>query len=358
MSKILYIGEVIDKTKTGADVVNKRNIAVLQHIYGNLFFHYPLLRKNKIITLFNAILGNSGAVRTSDYRAIVKLIKEKRVDTVFLSNSKMGRIASVVKNKCKDVCVITFFHNIEQQYYEEQLKFDSGFKSRLFARVVKRNELLASKFSDKLITLNHRDNRLLKTIYGRTADCELPTSFKDIYDEDKRNSLYEITKTVLKILFVGSSFFANNQGVSWFIEKVLPQLPNASLTIVGKGMDKVFNNSDNITVVGYVDDLSEYYYKSDVVVIPIFYGGGMKTKTAEAMMYGCPIVASTEAFEGYEIKPDLIGGLADTQEEMIRMLEKMRDPNIRKKCSDYSRRVFSEKYSLDSSIKIVSNLFQ
>lgn len=39
------------------------------------------------------------------------------------------------------------------------------------------------------------------------------------------------------------------------------------------------------------------------MISPIWAGGGMKTKTAEALMYGKTIIGTTETFEGYEMDP-------------------------------------------------------
>ena len=47
-------------------------------------------------------------------------------------------------------------------------------------------------------------------------------------------------------------------------------------------------------------DWEEWYRNSKFVVAPIFDGSGMKTKVAEALMYGKKIVGTPEAFVGYE----------------------------------------------------------
>ena len=43
-----------------------------------------------------------------------------------------------------------------------------------------------------------------------------------------------------------------------------------------------------------VDCLETWYEKADVVISPIFLGSGMKTKTAEALMYGKPILGTIQ----------------------------------------------------------------
>lgn len=55
-----------------------------------------------------------------------------------------------------------------------------------------------------------------------------------------------------------------------------------------------------VEVVGFVNDLSEYYAKAQFVIAPIFDGSGMKTKVAEALMHGKRVVGTPDAFVGYE----------------------------------------------------------
>jgi glycosyltransferase involved in cell wall biosynthesis len=72
---------------------------------------------------------------------------------------------------------------------------------------------------------------------------------------------------------------------------------------VGKGLEDVQELrglAPNVQVVGSVDDLAEWYYRADAVIAPIFEGGGMKVKTAEALMYGRRVFGTGEALVGYE----------------------------------------------------------
>ena len=75
-------------------------------------------------------------------------------------------------------------------------------------------------------------------------------------------------------------------------------LVNAEILIIGKGFETLKNDleCDNVKVIGTVEDVSEYFYRADFVIAPIFEGSGMKLKTAEALMYGKTIFGTTEAF--------------------------------------------------------------
>ena len=73
------------------------------------------------------------------------------------------------------------------------------------------------------------------------------------------------------------------------------------LTIVGKGFDEVVGLvGPNIKVHGYVTNLSAFYNQADIVLNPIFSGSGMKTKVAEALYYGKPVLSTQMGLSGYD----------------------------------------------------------
>ena len=81
-------------------------------------------------------------------------------------------------------------------------------------------------------------------------------------------------------------------------------------------------------MIGTVDDLAPYYYEADCVVIPIFYGDGMKVKTAEAMMYGKRILATKEALEGYVYQGVKGINRCETAIEFIEEISKLKKESI------------------------------
>lgn len=156
--------------------------------------------------------------------------------------------------------------------------------------------------ADKIILLNKRDEKELKKLYGRKADFFLPVSFTDTFDDKKRVMSF---RKQVELLFVGSLFQPNIEGLKWFVQEVMTRLDKDRfvLKIVGKNLQLLKHEleSDNVQVIGTVDTIETYYYSADAVVVPVFYGDGMKVKTAEAMMYGKMILATDEALEGYDI---------------------------------------------------------
>lgn len=82
---------------------------------------------------------------------------------------------------------------------------------------------------------------------------------------------------------------------------ILKTIPNAQLMIIGQGPDKIYfeslvyelNLEKNIKILGYVDNLNEYYASMDLFVFPTIWGlEGFGLVSVEAMAYELPVVAS------------------------------------------------------------------
>lgn len=339
--KFLHIGNKIHKPQSGADQVNKRNQDLLEMI-GEVTY----------VELSNRYLDRLYfQVSSKVLQTIFKELCTFKYDYVFVQQSLLGRACSFIKRHFPTIKIITFYHNVEFHYAKEYRKVMGGIKVLPFYWLVKYWEKRAVLNSDFTITLNKRDSTLLQEYYNVTVSSELPTSFADNY-----SSTTNLTDTleVIDYLFVGVAFFANIQGVQWFIDNVMPFV-SGSLCIVGKGMDTVqFSNlNDRIKVIGFVDNLSEYYYHSRFVVSPIFYGAGMKTKTAEALMYGKTIVGTKEALEGY-IKDDRCMIECNCATDFIKAINNTY-PTLH---NPYSRKLFIENYSYKQSLEILDKLLR
>lgn len=335
--KLLYVGKKQLILKHGWDHVNKRNQVVVEHLFNDVV--YIPLDYNSISHYLNFGVTN---------KVIDHILSELKngYDYVFVCQSLCGRICKIIKKNYPNVKIITFFHNIEKHYAHEYKKV-SGIRAIPYYLRVFVWEKMAVKYSDYYITLNERDSDMLKKYYGCEADVIMPTSLKDNFSE--YNSLSnEEPKINIDYLFVGSAFYANINGIQWFIDNVLPHV-SGNLYIVGLNMseDKFRNLSNRVHVLGFVENLSLFYNQAKIVISPIFHGGGMKTKTAEAMMYGKCIVGTKEAFEGYRLAPDCMF-LANTKEDYISILNGLRES--KQLFYPSSRTLFIKEYSYESSI--------
>lgn len=351
MEKILFIGRNYKNgLVNGGNEVTKRNVEILSEIYSVdeilIDFKVSSLRK-----LWDTIRCNSLNFNGKIKKEIKKMLEINNYKYIWVDSSLYGSIIQYIKKISPNIKIVTFFHNVEYFYFLEKYKVE-GIKNLLMLPYSYLNEKRSVKNSNKLITLNERDSFKLEKKYGKKSDIIIPLTLKDKYKEKK----YEkIENKIPRALFVGSNFFANIQGIEWFIDNVLPEV-NIELIIVGSGMDKlkqIFEEKNNkVKVLGFVDDIGEEYAKADFIVAPIFHGSGMKTKTVEALMFGKIIYGTSEAFEGFELDFDKIGGLCNSKEEYVNIIN---NKNI---TNGYSRKIYLEKYSNNSIMLKIKELLK
>lgn len=308
---LLFVSSNLKEAKTGASVCSMRNRDACYRIFGNenvkeyLLFHYSLSDGTiyqKFVNLISRIWYlcegySNGSNRKVDAEIIQKVKKEK-VTHVFVDSSLNGRLIQKIKEETHAL-IFVFFHNCEKQMVKEQAKSGNlwAFIRYLSVGV---NEKKTCLYADKIIVLNQRDKDLINRIYRREADFIFPISLSDIVNEKKLSC--HVIREKKKGLFVGSYFFGNVEGLTAFIQNVLPYV-NMELTIVGRGMSKLKINNPNVTIYDGVESLEPFYNNADFVIAPILSGGGMKVKIAEAMMYGKIIIGTPEAFQGYDDIP-------------------------------------------------------
>ena len=309
--KILFVSSNIGKEYTGANVCSMRNLQICKMIFceNNLIINslLPFSLNNisiwkKVLKLLNAIInlscGYSNGSSKKKEREIVDFVKENCIDYVFVDSSLNGTLVKRLKDET-NAFVLAFFHNCEKYMIKGEVK-SGNFLAGIRFFSVSGNERKTCGYADKIIVLNQRDSKLIETEYKRSSDLLLPISLSDSFDEKKIISRRINGRK--KGLFVGSYFFGNIEGLSFFFQKVLPFV-EMELVIVGRGMSRLKVNNPNVTIYDGVEDIASFYLDADFVIAPIISGGGMKVKIAEAMMYGKIIIGTPESFEGYESIP-------------------------------------------------------
>ncbi|WP_301053448.1 glycosyltransferase [uncultured Duncaniella sp.] len=355
MRKILIISFTSGQKYTGGLQCSRRNIESIEKIFGreNVITHiiepYPVKRNFKIILrrAFDALHGYMGGMNSSLKRYLLRTIDEKGITDVFIDSSLLGSFAKSVKKRFKDVRVITFFHNIEKEFIRDFINVNRDYFRWYWIPSTDHNEKCAVKYSDEIIALNQRDAKSIKKYYGRDPRFLIPITLRE-NTSPIRNASLPNERT--KALFIGSYFFANVQGITWFVSNVLPHI-NIKLNIVGASMDllpKEIVENEKIEVHSNVPDLAPFYEDADFVILPIFSGSGMKVKTAESLMHGKYIIGSQEAFTGYDMSADEATE-CNTAEEFISAINSFSRPT---KFNKASYDLYLEKYSFESSLKL------
>jgi len=110
-----------------------------------------------------------------------------------------------------------------------------------------------------------------------------------------------------RLVFVGSmDWDPNEDGIVWFLREIYPRIrqavPNASLTIVGRGASSrlraIAARECAVEITGLVPDVRPYLSQAEVVVVPLRVGGGTRIKIPEAMAMAKAVVSTPIGAEG------------------------------------------------------------
>ena len=301
--KLLLITKKIHARPIGGrELLCRLNERVLKALLGGRFNKFEIDDGSDSFfdKAIGALRGQVDGVDSAKISQIVQFIQEENASQVFIDGSNLGSISRALKKHSPGLEVITFYHNVETRFFLGALRRDRTPKALAVLLGNYLAERAATRFSDKRICLNERDSFVLKKFFGRTA-----THISSMAIDRPVLSAGKSTSEVPHddyTLFVGGNFYANLAGIEWFGIFISPHF-SLPLYVVGRGYDQVREKLEipgKIIMVGSVDDLNEWYRKSKFIVAPIFDGSGMKTKVAEALMYGKKIVGTPEAFVGYE----------------------------------------------------------
>jgi glycosyltransferase involved in cell wall biosynthesis len=120
------------------------------------------------------------------------------------------------------------------------------------------------------------------------------------------------------LLFIGSFLHRPNlDSIEYFLKDIFPLIlrsdANIRLNIVGSNMPPSLISLAHPSVIvhGFVEDPTKLFEHSRVFVSPLRFGAGLKGKIGQAMSYGLPVVTTSIGAEGFEMRNEVDGMIAD-----------------------------------------------
>ncbi len=205
-------------------------------------------------------------------------------------------------------------------------------------------ELVRLNYVDEIVCISYDEKVMYEKLTGHDVHF-LPHLMEDhipVTATDVRARKWDA-------FFVGFNNPFNVDGVQWYLDCVVPLLPEDFKTvIVGSVTKELEAIPDNVGIIPFAEDLEDIYNNGKVCVCPMFRGTGMKIKVVEAMAHGIPIVCNERGVDGLPDK--MLSGciVADGPEEFAQFLIKLtEDEDFYRECKSqveqYYRRVFSRK---------------
>jgi glycosyltransferase involved in cell wall biosynthesis len=170
-----------------------------------------------------------------------------------------------------------------------------------------------------------------------------------------------------RVVFFGRLDYEPNElGFDRFLREGWPLLhrrrPEAILRLVGGGappaLKAAAEAAPGVEVVGFVDDLVAELATSDVLVVPLWAGGGTRLKVLEAMAAAVPIVGTSLGVEEIGFEDDVHGLIRDTPEEIATGAEELLTDGDRARRLSAAARTLAEDFRWSRALAPAEALFR
>jgi len=273
-------------------------------------FRYRWLRRS---------LKGPASATVLDFAHIVEVLSKKRkYDIVIYEHISSMLLSPIIKRFQPYAKTIIDAHNIDNKLLpQKKLKAHTRNIEEHFYKEVDSFWACSQEDLEELELMNN--SRLLGTLVCNGVDT--------------LNKPYHHNKVGLNknLLFCGSlDYPPNKEGLIWFYEEIWPliitQINDVKLTIIGRGDTtpyKHFENDLRINLVGEVDDVTTYYKKNYIAIVPLLSGSGTRLKILEAMSFGNPTVTTSIGIEGIKAENNKETLIADSPEAFANSVVKI-----------------------------------
>lgn len=168
----------------------------------------------------------------------------------------------------------------------------------------------------------------------------------------------QFRNTKKSLLYIGTlSWEANIDGLVWFLESIWQHIKKANqdveLFIIGKNPDARIVNlvKDDLSVhlVGFVENLEDYYSVSRVFISPLRFGSGIKVKVVNALYRGIPTVTTSIGAEGLDVTHEKEIMISDNENDFANAVARLLDDeSVWSSISIHSRQLMKNKYTWDT----------
>lgn len=159
------------------------------------------------------------------------------------------------------------------------------------------------------------------------------------------------------VLYVASNNLHNINSFNWFIENVLPLIPNVTIHVVGHICHEITDHPQLIKL-GMVDDLDAIYKKSKITICPMLSGTGIKIKVLESISYGLPVVTLRRGVDGLINKINNGCIVVDNAQNFARSITKLLSDEVYcQEIAQQAREFHQSFYTPENEIDMLNKTF-
>ncbi len=350
--------------------------------------HTIPLRRNHlkdVLALIESFITGRPAVIIRDRvarmrRLLEELVLNGRYDVIHADQTSMAEYALFAQsqaNKIQLPKILLDEHNALHHVVQRQAEYETGYSRWLYyreARLLANYERKLLRYFDHILTVTEEDKETLLKLFPDDEGSLIAQRMSVVpICIDTESAAVEIQAGERpQIVHLGTMFWPPNvEAVQWFAKEVLPlvieQVPHVRFVIAGKDPPPSIKNlaghkseyGDRVDVLGFVREPDKLIAASQVFVVPIQAGGGMRVKILDAWSWGIPVVSTSIGAEGIRIIPGKNILIADDRNEFSELVVKaLLDKELAAKLVSEGRGWVNKHYNWRSTYKAVDEVYR
>lgn len=232
---------------------------------------------------------------------LVDLLKQEEFDVIQFESIYTAPYLRIAR-KYSDARCVCRVHNIEHLIWHRLSTHERSFLKQKYLELLtnrlKNYELDILQKFDLLLPISTKENEYIR-------ELKLNESYYLPFGVEPKHDLPVVAVEEKSCYHIGSMDWAPNvEGVQWFLEQIWTHihkdLPGVALYLAGKNMPPSFlsKESENLHILGEVDDMTRFSLEKNVMLVPLLSGAGIRIKILEAMSLGKTIVSTTVGADG------------------------------------------------------------
>jgi sugar transferase (PEP-CTERM/EpsH1 system associated) len=262
------------------------------------------------------------------HKQVKTLLTENRYQAIFCFSSSMARYVShhlgLIRTRSPVPRLVMDFCDMDSDKWQQYARKARFPLNRLFSAEARRLRIYEKKINqvfDVSVFVSEQEAALFRhQVPGAKHVVSVCNGVDFNYFSSKKDIPEHQGFPIL--IFTGAmDYYANIDGIVWFCRQILPKIrhrfPMIQFQIVGRNPCRdilALARIPGVRVTGYVKDIRPFYDTAHVCVIPLRIARGIQNKVLEAMAMGCPVVCTSAAFSGMDVKAETHAKVADTSE--------------------------------------------
>ena len=287
------------------------------------------------------------------------LLSRERFDFVQIEAIEMAQYGLAIKEMELSSPPIVVFDDINAEYllqrraFEADIRQPSRWLGALYSliqwRKLQRYEQDVCQRLDSIVVVSEADAKALQELLPNLPFTVVPNGVDTQYFQPGDSK--DESETTL--VFTGKMDFRPNVDAAlWLAKEVLPlirvEIPDAKVKVVGRNPHprlQALQQTPNVILTGYVDDVRPYIREAAVYVVPLKVGGGTRLKILEAMSMSKAIVSTSLGSEGIEVEHGRELVIADDPASFSRaVIDLLRDGEQRRRLGLAARSLAQSKH--------------